>query len=195
MHAYCLEALSEQLRPGARVLDVGSGSGYLSAVMARLVSDGSEGFDASSDPPMAPTTPPSSPTTPASPTSLCGHVVGIEHVPQLTTLAQSNVRQDPVGRLQIETQVLEFVTGDGRKGWPARAPYDAIHVGASTPLVPRALVAQLKRGGCLIAPVGAAGQGQRMVIIRRDQRGEISMDEGLTVNYVPLTDLERQIYG
>ena len=38
MHAYCLEILKHKLQPGAKVLDVGSGSGYLTACMARLVS-------------------------------------------------------------------------------------------------------------------------------------------------------------
>ncbi|CAF1002609.1 unnamed protein product [Adineta ricciae] len=40
MHAYALEMLEDKLVPGARVLDVGSGSGYLTACMARLVQPG-----------------------------------------------------------------------------------------------------------------------------------------------------------
>lgn len=40
MHAYALEALSEKLRPGAHVLDVGFGSGYLVAAFCRMVDDG-----------------------------------------------------------------------------------------------------------------------------------------------------------
>ncbi|PRW60862.1 hypothetical protein C2E21_1329 [Chlorella sorokiniana] len=39
MHATCLELLREHLRPGARVLDVGSGSGYLAAAMGLMVGD------------------------------------------------------------------------------------------------------------------------------------------------------------
>merc|ERR1719217_658565 len=42
MHAHALELLSERLYEGARVLDVGCGSGYLSAVMAEMV--GPKGF-------------------------------------------------------------------------------------------------------------------------------------------------------
>lgn len=40
MHAMCLELLESRLQPGARVLDVGSGSGFLTAVMAQLVAPG-----------------------------------------------------------------------------------------------------------------------------------------------------------
>jgi protein-L-isoaspartate(D-aspartate) O-methyltransferase len=39
MHAMCLELLDAQLQPGAHVLDVGSGSGYLTAAMAVLVGE------------------------------------------------------------------------------------------------------------------------------------------------------------
>jgi protein-L-isoaspartate(D-aspartate) O-methyltransferase len=37
MHAYALEMLQDKLVPGARILDVGSGSGYLTACIARLI--------------------------------------------------------------------------------------------------------------------------------------------------------------
>ncbi|KAJ8553961.1 hypothetical protein K7X08_024639 [Anisodus acutangulus] len=40
--------------------------------------------------------------------------------------------------------------GDGRKGWPEHAPYDAIHVGAATADVPRDLIDQLKPGGRMV---------------------------------------------
>lgn len=39
MHGYCLSLLSEYLKPGSSVLDVGSGSGYLTAVFALMVGE------------------------------------------------------------------------------------------------------------------------------------------------------------
>lgn len=62
-HAYALSILSDQLFDGARALDVGSGSGYLSACMAFMV--GSR-----------------------------GHVIGIEHIPELIEVSTRNVRED-----------------------------------------------------------------------------------------------------
>jgi protein-L-isoaspartate(D-aspartate) O-methyltransferase len=67
MHAHAAELLLPYLRPGARVLDVGAGSGYLTSVLYQLV--GPHG----------------------------GTVVGIEHVSALTALAESNMRADGLG--------------------------------------------------------------------------------------------------
>lgn len=44
MHAYALDMLKDKLVPGARVLDVGSGSGYLTACMGRLVQPDGKAF-------------------------------------------------------------------------------------------------------------------------------------------------------
>lgn len=138
-----------------RILDVGSGSGYLTVAFARLF-------------PQADT------------------VVGIDHIPQLTTSAIANARKHH-GEL-LDTDRLLFVTGDGRMGYPPRAPYDLIHVGAAAGReVPEALLEQLAPGGLLILPVG-----QRIWLVNKDQKGQVSMRQDIDVLFVPLTDRELQ---
>ena len=44
-----------------------------------------------------------------------------------------------------------ILVGDGRDGWPADAPYDAIHVGAAAEKLPTKLIDQLKPGGRLVS--------------------------------------------
>ena len=80
---------------------------------------------------------------------------------------------------------VEIIHGDGTKGWPEAAPFDAIIVSAGGPVVPPALKEQLKVGGRLIIPV-SKGAHQELTRIRRT--GEKSFEEeghGL-VAFVPL---------
>ena len=103
-HAYALEMLSGQLVEGASALDVGSGSGYLTACMAEMCGEG-------------------------------GRVVGIDHVKEL--VEGSKVA---VAAARADFAALELLVVDGFDGYPAGAPYDAIHVGAAAPTVPEKLV-------------------------------------------------------
>lgn len=89
-HAHALENLLPFLHPGATVLDVGSGSGYLCAVLHHLVF-------------------PSQPGVPQ------GKVVGIDHIPELVEWSKSNLINDGLGPALDEGRIL-VVTGDGRQG-------------------------------------------------------------------------------
>jgi protein-L-isoaspartate(D-aspartate) O-methyltransferase len=78
-------------------------------------------------------------------------------------------------------------SGDGYRGWPAYAPFDAIIVTAAAPEVPPALIEQLKPGGKLVIPVGAQWSGQELRIIEKDQHGKTTSRNALPVRFVPLT--------
>ncbi len=76
--------------------------------------------------------------------------------------------------------------GDGYKGWPEKAPFDAIVVTAAAPRVPEALVEQLKPGGRLVIPVGEAGGAQELLLIVKTAAGKLERKSILPVRFVPL---------
>lgn len=153
MHAHAAENLLPFLYEGAKVLDVGSGSGYLTAIFAQLV--GKE-----------------------------GKVIGVDHIPQLVELSTRNLKNDNPDFLNSGNVV--FVTADGRKGVPEHGPYDAIHVGAAAPTLPKALVDQLKAPGRMFIPIGTGLQS--VFQIDKDKNGNVQQQELFGVRYVPLTD-------
>jgi protein-L-isoaspartate(D-aspartate) O-methyltransferase len=74
-------------------------------------------------------------------------------------------------------------TGDGHKGWPEAAPFDAIIVTAAAAQVPPALLEQLAPEGRLVIPVGRAWQ--EIEIHRRTPSG-VAVERVLPVRFVPL---------
>ncbi|KAE9404606.1 protein-L-isoaspartate O-methyltransferase [Gymnopus androsaceus JB14] len=168
MHAYAASHLLPYLVPGGRVLDVGSGSGYLSAVLWYLMNENSN----------------SESTTNSKPT-----VTGIEHIPQLTDWSVSNLKRDGLEDA-LEKRMIEMVVGDGRLGYPPNGPYNAIHVGAAAPELPQTLVDQLAPGGRIFIPIGT--HTQNIYHIDKDQAGKVTKTEVMGVRYVPLTDRETQ---
>ncbi|EDW34263.1 GL22157 [Drosophila persimilis] len=161
MHAFALEYLRDHLKPGAHVLDVGSGSGYLTACFYRYIKAMGEIADT------------------------C--IVGIEHQASLVAMSKANLNSDD--RSMLDSGTLKIVQGDGRKGYPAHAPYNAIHVGAAAPDTPTELINQLANGGRLIVPVGPEGGSQYMQQYDKDKNGKVEMTRLMGVMYVPLTDL------
>jgi protein-L-isoaspartate(D-aspartate) O-methyltransferase len=91
--------------------------------------------------------------------------------------------EQAIGGLGIDN--VHFAVGDGAKGLPERAPFDAINVAAAAgSSVPDALQQQLAPSGRLVAPVGGA-DGQHLTLIRRTGDGfETTMLE--PVRFVPL---------
>ena len=111
MHAAMLVAA--EIQPTDVVLEIGTGSGYQTALLAELAAE----------------------------------VFSIEVIPALAESAQH-----VLARLHYSQIVIRV--GDGSRGWPQAAPFDAIVVSAASPSVPAALIEQLRMGGRLVIPVG-----------------------------------------
>jgi protein-L-isoaspartate(D-aspartate) O-methyltransferase len=125
------------------VLEVGTGSGYQAAVLARVARQ----------------------------------VYSVEYIPELAQGARQVLE-----RLGVKN--VEVITGDGSRGLPEHAPYDAILVAAAAPRAPEPLKEQLSEGGFLVLPVG----GREGQILERWRRGaERTSRERITgVAFVPL---------
>jgi len=75
--------------------------------------------------------------------------------------------------------------GDGYRGWPEHAPFDAIVVTCAPDMIPSDLVAQLRDGGRMIIPVGG-GMEQELVLLRKIG-DRIEKQSVLPVRFVPMT--------
>jgi protein-L-isoaspartate(D-aspartate) O-methyltransferase len=110
---------------------------------------------------------------------IAARVIGIERQHELV----------PVARDRLQTlgyDNVEIVEGDGTKGWPAQAPYDAILAAASGSHVPRSLIAQLATGGRLVMPVGDSGWVQKLVKMTKRADGTLQQSDLGDVRFVPL---------
>lgn len=138
MHATALEQIVPYLKNSnaskLAILDVGCGSGYLTAALGRLVDD-SHG-----DPIVG----------------KAGKVYGIDVYPELVDMTRENINKED-GDL-LKNGVVEVDYGDGWKGLPDKSPFDAIHVGAAADKFPTELLMQLRVGGALVVPVGVYDQ-------------------------------------
>ena len=74
--------------------------------------------------------------------------------------------------------------GDGYKGWPEAAPFDAVIVTAAPPHIPQPLIDQLKEGGRMIVPVGT--WYQELVLITK-KKGKVEKTRLIPVRFVPMT--------
>jgi protein-L-isoaspartate(D-aspartate) O-methyltransferase len=112
---------------------------------------------------------------------LADHVDTIERIPELAEQARRNL--EVAGYEQVDVH-----QGDGSRGYPQHAPYDAIAVAAAAPGFPQALYDQLTAGGRLVVPVGGR-RGQRLEVIVRSPEGPAVL-KSVPCRFVPLVGEE-----
>jgi protein-L-isoaspartate(D-aspartate) O-methyltransferase len=134
-----------EVRAEARILEVGSGSGYASAVISRIA----------------------------------GEVIGMERQHDLVEVSRQRLSRFGYDNVRI-------VEGDGTRGCPAEAPFDAILVAASGSHVPRVLLDQLVPGGRLVMPIGGPRSVQKLVKVTKQKDGSLQQSDLGEVRFVPL---------
>jgi protein-L-isoaspartate(D-aspartate) O-methyltransferase len=106
-------------------------------------------------------------------------VYTIELIPDLA--------KDAAARLeQLGYRNVHVRAGDGYKGWPDAAPFDAVTVTCGADHVPEPLFEQLKPGGVMIIPVGDSLEGQSLRLITKGPNGERKSRDVMPVRFVPL---------
>jgi protein-L-isoaspartate(D-aspartate) O-methyltransferase len=92
---------------------------------------------------------------------------------------------------RLGTRNVEVSEADGFYGWAAHAPYDVIVLKEAVTEVPAPLMAQLKPGGRLIAPIGPLDTGQILTLIEKGADGKLSEQKLLPVRFAPLQGGQR----
>ena len=114
---------------------------------------------------------------------IAGQVIAIERQPNLAASARNRIAE--LGYANVE-----IVEGDGTRGWPELAPYDAILAAASGSHVPKPLIDQLSPGGTLVMPVGDPGWIQQLVKVTKRDDGSVEQSNLCAVRFVPLIGAE-----
>lgn len=141
--AYMTDMLD--VEPGAKVLEVGTGSGYQAAVLAEIGCQ----------------------------------VYTMEIFEALATSARERLERLGYGDVEVRH-------GDGHEGWPEAAPFRAVIVTAAAGYIPPALVRQLADGGRMVIPVGSVYGVQNLILVQKDDEGEVTTRNLLPVRFVPM---------
>jgi len=75
---------------------------------------------------------------------------------------------------------------DGHFGWTEAAPFDVVIVTAAAGYIPPALVEQLRPGGRMVIPVGSVYGVQNLILVEKDDTGQVSTRNLLPVRFVPM---------
>ena len=110
--------------------------------------------------------------------ALVSEVYTIEIVEPLARRAEADLQR-------LGYQNVKVKAGDGYKGWPEAAPFDAIIVTCAPEHVPQPLIDQLKDGGRMIIPVGASADQKLYLLEKRGKN--VEQRAVLPVRFVPMT--------
>lgn len=110
---------------------------------------------------------------------IAGDVYTVERIGQLAEKAATVLSDHGYSNVHV-------LHGDGTRGWPDHAPYDAIVVAAGGPKIPDSLRFQLKVGGRLVIPVGTDVRAQELVRVTRISETEYKREDLADVRFVPL---------
>ena len=108
---------------------------------------------------------------------LAREVYTIEIIPELGKRAAETLKR--LGYRNVHVRI-----GDGYRGWPEQAPFDAIIITAAPEQIPEPLIAQLKEGGRMILPVGDVYQ--ELVLVTKTAKG-LHRERKIPVRFVPMT--------
>jgi len=95
---------------------------------------------------------------------------------------EAAARLQKLGYTRVRTK-----QGDGFYGWEDCGPFDSIIVTAAAGRIPPPLIQQLKPGGRMVIPVGAAFLTQQLILVEKSRDGTVSTRQILPVQFVPLT--------
>jgi protein-L-isoaspartate(D-aspartate) O-methyltransferase len=109
---------------------------------------------------------------------LAAEVYSVERIADLAAAAAGTLKE-------LGCSNVTVVVGDGCRGLPEHAPFDAILVAAAAPSVPEALRDQLADGGILVVPIGESAAVQVLTMVRRTGT-RFTLEEGTGCRFVPL---------
>ena len=135
--AFMLELLDSQ--PGDRVLEIGAGSGWKTALLAHIVSSNKSALDDGQE-------------------KGAGRRIGLGRVTAIERILQLHKRAvEIVSKFNfIESGIVTIIHGDGSRGYVQNAPFDKIICGAAGSSVPIAWKEQVRVGGRIVMPIGDA---------------------------------------
>ncbi|BCX16225.1 MAG: protein-L-isoaspartate O-methyltransferase [Candidatus Parcubacteria bacterium] len=159
--AFMLELLD--LKEKEKVLEIGAGSGWQTALIAFMVNRSKE-KDTKDD-------------SNEESTEIKGKVVALERIPELVKFAIDNVSKYNF----IEKGIVEIVEANGYWGWEKEAPYDKIIAAAASDEIPQKWKEQLKIGGKIVAPIKNS-----IVVLEKINKKDFEEKEFFGFSFVPL---------